>query len=642
MKRFIAYLFLIFFINVSFGWSAYITKKSDTSKLVEEIEKDYANGKISKPECVKKKSKILKLAKVSQTICDNVIIKVVKKSKYIQKKSKEEKKVEYIKKKEKKEKKIKKKFTDKKKKLSEKVKKWISKKVTKEKKHYKTIASLPKSDFYFTAVDEEGNTYIGYTNTKVIDGREVYEGKGFQDDKKTQCNVLSEVLKSTTERMTGSVIIKCPTKEFIGSWTQTGTLGFGRAQSAKTFLDFSFSVSKKDAIASLKNKKKESKETKQLVKLEEKNYEEKDNIKPVITISYNNNWFSSKDYKEVNIKKYQGKCSITGIVSDKGGSSKEGLSLIAEDKNSKNRKKVSLDGDTGRFQFNCRNWKSEKLYLIATDSSGNPKDFLINIENLSDSKELVSKEFVNKANYYALLIGNSNYKNWEPLISPINDVQEIGKVLRNKYKFKEVVILKDATKEEIEAGIENMADLVKSNDNLLIYYSGHGQTRVKEGDGKQKFYWIPINGKKEFSNRTWLSTGYIKDMADNFSARHVLLMVDSCFAGAFITTKGNTLYSQEELANVAVETLRKNVDRIGREYISSGNIEEVEDTSGKYSAFARAFITELENNDGHLMTPKLFLNLKMFVEGKTQQDPQHYFIKGVSHSKGRFVFSKGG
>ncbi len=641
MKRLFVYLFLIFFISGGFGWSAYITKKSDTSKSVEKIEKDYANGKISKSECIKKKSKILKLAKVSQTICDNVTVKVVKKSKYIQKKSKEEKKVEYIKKKEKKEKKIKKKFTDKKKKLSKKVKKWISKKVKKEKKHYKTIASLPKSDFYFTAVDEEGNTYIGYTNTKISDGREVSEGKGFQDDKKTQCNVLSEVLKSTTERMTGSVIIKCPTKEFIGSWTQTGTLGFGRAQSAKTFLDFSFSVSRKDAIASLKNKKKESKETKQLVKLEEKNYEEKDNIKPVITISYNNNWFSSKNHKEVNIKKYQGKCSITGIVSDKGGSSKEALNLIAEDKNSKNRKKVSLDGDTGRFQFNCQNWKSEKLYLVATDSSGNSKDFLINIENLSDSKELVSKEFVNKANYYALLIGNSNYKNWEPLISPINDVEEIGKVLRNKYKFKEVVILKDATKEEIEEGIENMADLVKSNDNLLIYYSGHGQTRVKEGDGKQKFYWIPINGKKEFSNRTWLSTGYIKDMADNFSARHVLLMVDSCFAGAFIT-KGNTLYSKEELANVAVETLRKNVDRIGREYISSGNIEEVEDTSGKYSAFARAFITELENNDGHLMTPKLFLNLKMFVEGKTQQDPQHYFIKGVSHSKGRFVFSKGG
>ena len=35
-------------------------------------------------------------------------------------------------------------------------------------------------------------------------------------------------------------------------------------------------------------------------------------------------------------------------------------------------------------------------------------------------------------------------------------------------------------------------------------------------------------------------------------------------------------------------------------------------------------------------------NLEMFVEGKTQQSPQHSFIKGVSHSKGRFVFSKGG
>ncbi len=52
--------------------AAYITKKSDTSKIVIKIENDYADGKISKAECNKKKSKALKLEKVSKTICDNV------------------------------------------------------------------------------------------------------------------------------------------------------------------------------------------------------------------------------------------------------------------------------------------------------------------------------------------------------------------------------------------------------------------------------------------------------------------------------------------------------------------------------------------------------------------------------------------
>ena len=78
---------LIFFILIVFLFvntdqseaSQYITKKSDTSKIVEQIEKEYADGKISKSECTKKKSKALKLGKVSETICDNVKVETAKK-----------------------------------------------------------------------------------------------------------------------------------------------------------------------------------------------------------------------------------------------------------------------------------------------------------------------------------------------------------------------------------------------------------------------------------------------------------------------------------------------------------------------------------------------------------------------------------
>ncbi len=75
------FIILITFLYVSTKQvqSAYITKKSDTSKIVEKIEKDYAEGKISKKECTKEKSKALKLNKVSKTICDNVEVKAAKK-----------------------------------------------------------------------------------------------------------------------------------------------------------------------------------------------------------------------------------------------------------------------------------------------------------------------------------------------------------------------------------------------------------------------------------------------------------------------------------------------------------------------------------------------------------------------------------
>ena len=200
LGRLILFILTVFiFVNTDQSEaSTYITKKSDTSKIVEKIEKEYATGKISKSECTKKKSKALKLGRVSETICDNIEVKTVKKE------TKKEKKVEYIKKKEKKKKKAKKEFLKKTKDLSKKAKSWITKKIKKEKKHFKTIAQLPKADFYFTATDGKGNTFIGYINgdessetikIKTEQFKKIYNGKAFQEDKKTQCNVDSEINK---------------------------------------------------------------------------------------------------------------------------------------------------------------------------------------------------------------------------------------------------------------------------------------------------------------------------------------------------------------------------------------------------------------------------------------------------------------
>ena len=279
LGRFIFFILTVFlFVNTDQSEaSTYITKKSDTSKIVEKIEKEYAAGKISKSECTKKKSKALKLGKVSETICDNVEVKTVKKE------SKEEKKVEYIKKKKKKKKKAKKEFLKKTKDLSKKAKSWITKKVKKE-KHFKTIAQLPKSDFYFTATDDEGSIFIGYTKedpdskTMKVGNRKfkkISNGQAFQDDGKTQCSVRSEVNKATNEGFfTGQVLVKCKNKIFIGIWHQTGNKGFGIAQSeAGIKLDFAFSMNRNDAVASLNKKKKESNEIKKIAKIEKKLFE---------------------------------------------------------------------------------------------------------------------------------------------------------------------------------------------------------------------------------------------------------------------------------------------------------------------------------------------------------------------------------
>ena len=91
--------------NVKLASSKYITKKSNNTKAIEEIENLYANG-FKQKECVRAKVKILKLPSSSPSLCDNVKVKVLHKddkaiaqNKFITKKEKEKK--SYITKKEK-------------------------------------------------------------------------------------------------------------------------------------------------------------------------------------------------------------------------------------------------------------------------------------------------------------------------------------------------------------------------------------------------------------------------------------------------------------------------------------------------------------------------------------------------------------
>ena len=632
LGKFIFIILIVFmFVNTDQSEASYITKKSDTTKIVEKIEKEYAAGKISKSECTKKKSKALKLGKVSETICDNVEVKTAKKE------TKEEKKVEYIKKKEKKKKKAKKEFLKKTKELSIKAKSWITKKVKKEKKHYKTIAQLPKSDFYFTATDDKGNTFIGYaiadqdSKTLKVGNRslkKISNGQAFQDDGKTQCvlgSEMDEVSKYTKSNyFTGKVIVSCPDKVFIGIWHQTGNEGVGIGKfDDGTVLDFAFSANRNDAVASLNKKKTESKKTKQLVKKEEKNYETKDTIKPVIKISYNRKWFSSKKHKEVNIESSDGKYFIQGVVNDKG-SAIEHVVLLRDGI-------VVKTDEEGGFLIKGKSNKSLETWLTAVDGDGNTGEFQVNITISS-----VASKFLNTKKYYALIIGNNDYEYWDDLTSPINDVTAIAKILKDKYKFeiRNEFLLKNANRNTIEEAFFKMNEILTEEDYLLIYYAGHGQ----KNPSIQKAYWIPTNAKESF-DRNWISTSFVTEMIGTFKARHVLLMVDSCFSG--ILKGDDDTISDIEGDSKDPVVLRKWLNRKARLYISSGSNEPVLDTSGDgtHSLFAKKFLDILENNNDNIISRDVYGGIDRFVQARASQRPKYKIIKETGDNEVMFIFS---
>ena len=81
LSKYIFFVILLFHFSTNiYAETNWITKKkSSNKKEIEKVEEMYADGFLTKSECVKAKSKLLKIPKISKTICDNVKVKVAKK-----------------------------------------------------------------------------------------------------------------------------------------------------------------------------------------------------------------------------------------------------------------------------------------------------------------------------------------------------------------------------------------------------------------------------------------------------------------------------------------------------------------------------------------------------------------------------------
>ena len=141
------------------------------------------------------------------------------------------------------------------------------------------------------------------------------------------------------------------------------------------------------------------------------------------------------------------------------------------------------------------------------------------LANLDNQKIIISSD----EKYYALIIGNNNYQHLEKLDAAENDAVVIADVLKKKYGF-EVDLLLNADYYQTVNSLFKITDKLKRNDNLLIYYAGHGELDKDENRG----YWLPVDASYEMRSK-WISNQRIVDRIKATKAKHVLLVADSCF-----------------------------------------------------------------------------------------------------------------
>ena len=228
-------------------------------------------------------------------------------------------------------------------------------------------------------------------------------------------------------------------------------------------------------------------------------------------------------------------------------------------------------------------------------------------------------------NYSALVIGNDMYRTLPHLGTAVGDAEAVAKELERNYHFN-VRLLTNATEEDIIGALADMRRDLGWNDNLLIYYAGHGWY---DQDAEQG-YWLPVDATED-NQAHWISNADITNALKALKAKHILVVADSCYSGTLARSANISLHG--------VDYIERIVKKKARTVLTSGGLEPVLDAGGAgHSVFAHAFLEALDDNDGVIDGQELFRRLRDPVVANAPQTPEYGEIRGAGHDGGDFIF----
>lgn len=247
-----------------------------------------------------------------------------------------------------------------------------------------------------------------------------------------------------------------------------------------------------------------------------------------------------------------------------------------------------------------------------------------------DIVHIVNKTTTKYKRNWFLGIGIDSYPNFQHLSNAVKDMLAIEKVLQDRYGFdkeySKVLINETATYENLFKELEHLKSAINTEDNLVIYYSGHGHYEKKTEKGA----WIPYDAEKS-STAKYFRNGILTDFLVEIEALHILLISDACFSGSILYQRD----TNEELPDPIEKYSSRWVLCSGRhnEKVSDG-------TPGGHSPFAKSLLFELRQNTTHKLS---ILELgdkviKMTNGHYSGQIPQCAPALVNSHQGGHFVF----
>ncbi|MEM7118972.1 MAG: caspase family protein [Chloroflexota bacterium] len=266
----------------------------------------------------------------------------------------------------------------------------------------------------------------------------------------------------------------------------------------------------------------------------------------------------------------------------------------------------------------------------------------------------------------AIIIGIQSYRNSiPPLSTPINDGEKLASVLQETFGYR-TLFLKDASGEAIRKLLaEQLPRVIRPNDRLLFYFAGHGV--AQESDSGPNGYMVPVDGDPLRTEETYLAMADVNQWLEALPCRHLLVILDCCFAGTFRWSGTRRVM---QLPEVQKERYKRYISGKARQVLTSTTqSEEALDTLGRTSAlgmgrrgdeskshspFAAALIRGLQmgeadlayggRQDGLITATELYFYLEREVahmaqaQGAHRQTPRLWPL--ADHGSGEFVFER--